>query len=68
MCLCLVSDQMRVFIHRKCWSSTFLQNPDYMLLNADDAGRMLIGWQVGWKREVNNSRVHKKWEKHQKNQ
>lgn len=67
MCLYLVSEQMRVFIHRKCWSSTFLQNPNYISLNADDAGRMLIGWQVGWKmgseQQQSSQEMEEAWKK-----
>lgn len=45
--MCLVSEQMRVFIHRKCWSSTFLQNPNYISLNADDADWLASGLEKG---------------------
>lgn len=36
-------------------------------VNSPCLSQMLIGWQVGWKREGNGSGVHKKWEKCEKN-
>lgn len=45
-------------------SSAVLQDPNCMSLDADDVSIcwMLIGWQVGWKREGSNSRVHQEQE------